>query len=288
MKRMVKIITMVVLTAVIGLAFIPGCDSEDEKTYDINISWEILGFSQCVTTLPEKFGGGQMAFTKMKIYVYENEGDEETVQNPFETPCSDKQTTIYNLERGQYFVVVEAIANHQEQVLPYFEGTATIDVPAENEDKVHPIPLNQNTGSIEVGWGFDNYRQCNDSSVMVSEVKIILVGKDNKYETDPPIPCSEANYLFEDLKWDLYTLTIVGFNEEGEPTHRGTWGSTDADGDSDGDADTDASDAGADSGADTDTDIDTDIDTDGPTLDIRPGSFITSDEAFVVLSKTSE
>ncbi len=241
-----------------------GCDSEDKTTYDVTVYWEIGGIQSCTSSaLGDEFGGVPLQFDEVKITVYENEGDEEAVQDTTTVSCDDKEFTIYSLERGEFFIVLEAMADHQGQYLPYFKGTATVVAPAEG-DESYPISMRLNTGSAEVGWGFDK-GVCSSTGNMVKDVMITLTGINNTVETEK-IPCENAQYLFEELKWDLYTLEVVGLNESSEMTHQGIW--------IDESGDTDEADAGAD-------------DTNEDRLDIRPGSFIGADEAYVKLEPIS-
>ncbi|MCP4606179.1 MAG: hypothetical protein GY847_37645 [Proteobacteria bacterium] len=282
---MTKITTIAFFSAVVlasSLAIVVGCDSEETTTYGITVRWEIGGIPACKSPeLEEKFGGVALEFETIKITVYDDEGDEEPVQNTVSVLCREKEYTIYNLERGEYFVEAEAWATHDDMELPYFLGTETIVVPAADEE-VYPISLRLNSGSVDVAWDFER-GGCQNDWNNVENVIITLRG-DNNTETSDPIPCVENQWSFEGLSWDLYTLTVEGFNEQGEPTHRGVWGNPDSDADADSDTDVEPVDAGADAAIDTDEDTDSPS---GDRLDVRPGSHIRANDALVVLKENS-
>jgi hypothetical protein len=249
MKRLT--IPAMVIALVTTTMVLSNCDSEDSATYDATVAWTINKFQVCTFTLPPKLGGS-LDFDTIEITVYKNEKDIENGKDPvmegLETDCSKLDYTIKNIDRGNYFVVLKAMATYDGMTLPYFIGSSELVVPSEEPTEVE---LTMNSASLTVGWDFDR-GFCDGNGV--EEIQATLEGE-SKTKTSGKIPCTDETYTFEDLTWGDYSLEVEGFNAKGEVTHRGSYIAEASE-------DTGEADAGGD-----------DAGTDDPNLlDIRPGT----------------
>ncbi len=220
MKRLSILMVAAVIVTVSALLF--SCDSEEKKTYEVTVTWEIGGIPSCESSpLPADFGGEPLNFDEIAVTVYDDEKDiakgKAPIMEGLKTDCSDMEYTIEDIDRGSYFVVIEAIATHDGETLPYFKGRTEIDVP---NDEPTAVSLSKNTGSINVGWSFENLRMCGSNDV--EEVKIILKSEGDTMESDP-IPCDDGDYTFEGLDWDFYELQVEGMDSGGDVIFKGTY-----------------------------------------------------------------
>jgi len=266
MKRITIMIMAIFVAAALMVTL--SCDTEEEETHSVTVKWDIGGVPSCKSEWDREDEHISLSFDKVRITVFENKGDSEPVHDAITVECSEHQYTVHQLERGTYHVQIEAMADFQGQYLPYFEGSLEIVAPA--DDTEYAASLRLSTGSVEVEWGFER-GQCNSSRNMVKNVIITLEGTDvsNMIESES-ISCEQAQYSFEDMTWDLYKLTVEGFNEAGELTHRGIY------------EEDDLGESGPHS--DTNTGADTAVDSNRDNLlDIRPGTHIAADQAYVTL-----
>ena len=256
------------IASVTTAVLLPSCDSEDSASYEATVAWEIGGLPTCTSSeLSEELGGGVLEFDTIQITVWKDKKDIENeskkpVFEGLKTDCSEMEYTIQKLDRGKYYVVVEAIATHQGVTLPYYKGGEEITVPS---DETTYVSLRVSTGSVTVGWGFDR-GVCGTNHV--EEVEVIF--KNESGGRDPgssgKIPCDEE-YRFDDLAWGFYSLEVKGYDADGKMTHRGSYVAIMG-------PDTGEGDAGTDAGAE-----------DANLLEVRPGDDIKSDVAYVVLQK---
>lgn len=250
------ILTGVALAMVISTLLF-SCDSESKKTYDVDVEWRINRVQECEAIVKD---GGQLNFSEIVITVWDDEDDIAEGKDPIAVEdgidCGDFEYTLSDMDRGKYFVVVEAIADYEGQELPYFQGSEELTVPSDDPTEVD---LYLSVGKVTAVWGFENRRMCGANDV--EEVRAYLrVGSDE--EDSGPIDCELGEFVFENLDWDYYELEIEGMDANGEVTHRGTY-IADVE-------DNPSGDAGDDDAGPEDENL----------LDVRPGSDI---EAFVEL-----
>jgi hypothetical protein len=224
MKRFTVYVFIIIL-------FIPffGCDSENPATYEATVTWNISDIQICRQALPEDYiiegEDSELVFDNVEIKVYDNEGDQETVQEGV-AKCDAFSYTLYGLERGEYFVTVGAIATYDGVTLPYFQGDNNslpdeVDfvVPTEEEEP-YDFTLTLGTGKVTVTWDFEQ-GVCGANGV--SELDVTLTGAQPSHQyAVRKIPCDlEGGLVIEDVEWDVYNILVQGFNGEEQLTHIG-------------------------------------------------------------------
>ncbi len=196
--------------ASIAALWVAGCDSENNKTYDIPISWNIAGAETCVFNLD---ADTVLEFDAVTIDIYDREGDEQPIQDRIEVACSDFGYTITRLERGTYFLELGAWAVDEDgEYLPYFQASDEVRAPAEEENG-YQFGLMLGTGDIEIKWGFANYEWCDGNGVVDMDISLV----------DELVPCTDEMYLLEDQTPGGYTLTIEGLDADGVPVSYGEY-----------------------------------------------------------------
>jgi len=233
-----------ILAAAIFL-FSLGCDSENKKTYEFKGYWTFSGLSDlCQQPLPDAYGGGNLSFDTIVVEVFESEADMEAgeVYRDTTVDCSDGTFTIDDLERGTYFVTVSAMAadptdeivldagvdasveldDDGPEVRAYYQSTEEVVVPSKDDEAVE-FEMKIGTGSIEVTWDFES-GQCNSDWNQVATVSIEVKGQSrgNPYDSGE-LDCTDSKWKVDDLPWDVYSVTIEGFDEDGNKTHEGAF-----------------------------------------------------------------
>lgn len=150
---------LLLMAAMVVLPLVSGCDSEEEKTYELTVGWNISGFNTCQTFLPVgQYAQDEITFTQVKINIYEDETATETVQSTITADCLFYEQEIKGLDRGSYFVTVDAYGDYDGQELAFFHGESTASVPGDNNTL--NIPLTVGLGQIAVNWGFNSVFTC--------------------------------------------------------------------------------------------------------------------------------
>lgn len=230
----------------IGLMF--GCDSESKKTYEFTGIWTFSGQPRlCKQYLSDDYGGGELEFDEIVIKVYENEKSQEEGDVLVEetVPCSAGSFTIDDLARGTYIVNVQAMAmdpvieeedaltdagtgeeeeteSSEREVRAYYESTKEVVVPPKEDEQVK-FSMEWGTGSIEVNWSFVNGLMCGAAMNNVEKVEVEIIGeKSGDSYNSEKLDCTEGSWKAEDLIWDEYTITVLGYNEDGDQTHVGS------------------------------------------------------------------
>ncbi len=197
--------------AIFGLAasfVVAGCDSEDNKTYDVPISWTIGGAELCSALVTPT---ETVEFDNVTITVYKNEGDEDAMDGPFTVPCSDFNTAIPRLDRGNYWVLVEAWGEYDDMELPLYSEAKAVKAPAQDDDG-YTFVLVQSKAKIEVTWDFE-IGMCGANDV--EDVQIGMVEEE--------IPCDDGVYTIEDLSgFQSYTVEVEGLDSDGETVLSGS------------------------------------------------------------------
>ena len=225
---------------------IAGCHSDDSTTYDFKGVWLFSDLPEvCSQTLPTSLGGGTLKFETIRVRVFSS----ETAVDPIKTvsvPCSEGYFVVEDLNRGSYFVKVEAMAEDPVEVPPsieesdtgdlnddsdnfvpeiraYYLGTSVVVVP-NSYDEVIEFDMKINKGSIEVTWDFEA-GSCAGDWNNVKNVNITLKGTSSLNNHDSgQLACDQKgqSYLFDKLNWDVYTITVTGFDPNNKETHIGT------------------------------------------------------------------
>ncbi|HUT77896.1 MAG TPA: hypothetical protein VM285_09435, partial [Polyangia bacterium] len=195
-----------------GLLVAAGCDSEDTKTYDVPIAWNIAGGqgATCVGTLNGPGGSEQVEFDKMAITVYDADDETTPIQQTVEVNCADYQYTISRLDRGSYVVELGAMAEYDGDRLPYYQAEIEIEAPA-GADNYEAVLL-QGKGRIAVSWSFANNKMCGPNGV--AEVAVSLA-------TDERVPCEDGQFIVENLYWSDYSISAIGYDADDTATWSG-------------------------------------------------------------------
>jgi hypothetical protein len=210
---------MAVIIGALAWATCAGCDSEDNKKYDVDIFWQIAGADVC-TANPGVGTVGTLEFAKVRIDVYEDEDSETTIQS-IEADCSDFSYTIEGLKRGKYWVRVNAMAQLEEddEPLPYYQAEAEIKAPSKAElAKGYKFALEVGKATVEVRWGFEEIGYtCTDYDVEDVDISI----------ADEVAPCYDEDngqkYIVEDVSWNNYTIAIDGLDADGNVVAHGDY-----------------------------------------------------------------
>ena len=238
-----KRFTAAILTALfIGQS---GCDSESNATYEFSGVWLVARQAEvCEMSMPAFRGGGYLEFDDIVVSVYKSDKDETPVATET-VSCSAGSFTVDGLARGSYFVKVEAMAQDPSSddieldtdmdasvddivtedpvTRAYYVGTGTVTVPSGSEEE-EEFELSINTGSIEVGWDFDKGACASDwNNVSTIQVELTAASSSRNDQDSGSIACdiNGQTYLFEELDWDVYNVTITGYDPDGVKTHTG-------------------------------------------------------------------
>jgi hypothetical protein len=197
-----------------GLLVAAGCDSEDTKTYDVVVTWNVSGGQGdvCAGTLSGPGVSEQVVFDKVAITVYSAADDATPIQQTVEVNCADYQYTIPRLDRGSYIVALGAMAEFDGERLPYYQAEIEITAPAGSDS--YEAVLLQGKGKIAVSWSFADNKMCGPNGV--AEVAVSLA-------TDERVPCEDGELVIEDLYWSEYSVSATGYDEEGNATHSGDY-----------------------------------------------------------------
>jgi hypothetical protein len=230
---MMRLRTMMVAFAVMASVFsTPGCDSEDEVSYDVDVEWTIGGMPSCESTTlnyiqdylldPSLDPADQrFIFDEMEIKVYESEEDAEKDAEPIReetVACDNFSYEISGLDRGEYYVTVGAMANYDGVTLPYFQSSGKVTAPPA-DDKTYEFQLSLGKGTVNVTWGFAK-GVCGGNGVKT--VNISLTNREGDERPFNNVSCDQlSGEIIPDVEWDMYTVEIEGFDETGKMTHSG-------------------------------------------------------------------
>jgi hypothetical protein len=229
MRKAITFIQAVVIAA--GILVFWGCDSENDKTYDVTIEWLISDMPGCesasLSWLPEELQDPAVAGTvdnklivdEIELKVFEEQGDTEPIRNLTLT-CngSNNSYIISSLDRGTYYVTLDGMATYDDVTLPYFQGSAEIVAPS---DENTVIPLRIVDGSAKVMWRFPDGTMCNANGV--DKVSVSLIGElRGKVYTAPNVPCDDGVVVKDGVQWDIYHTELEGYNASNTLTHTGS------------------------------------------------------------------
>lgn len=205
-----KKIKMMLAALLATAAMAGGCDSEDEKTYDLTVGWNINGFEICSSNLPEtQFAQSEVVFTTVQVNVYEDETKAQSVQAPISVPCAQFATQITRLPRGKYYVTLDAYADYDGDVIPFFQGEKEVSIPKDGDSIT--IPLVAGTGEILVYWQFSGGKTCGvDMAGEVTDVAIFVNGQQTK------TTCGSGQVLLPDIAMGTsYTVSAQALDASG-------------------------------------------------------------------------
>jgi hypothetical protein len=157
--------------------------------------------------------------------------------------CEEGSFVVGDLKRGAYFVKVEALVEYpwfsitgeadagestdlevsDPQIQAFYVGSDTVVMPTSSDEPVK-FDMRINRGSIEVTWGF-NQGDCSSEENNVEKVSVALISSSSINNVDSgKLDCDIEGqaYLFKDLSWDTYTVTITGFDKNGTETFFGS------------------------------------------------------------------
>jgi hypothetical protein len=222
MKKVVNILAILLVGTCIVMA---GCEDDEVSTHDVTIGWNISNMDVCSQRLEGDYlvpdAGPDLIFNDVVVQLYENQGDDDSFDRATED-CNSFQTTFHNLERGDYFVTVEAMADYDGVELPYFQSDpddGNIVVPSVG-DEPYDFRLELGTGKVMIEWGFEKgVCSAND----VSKLHITLQGgKSHHSHVNENVLCDSAEWLVEGVEWDTYSIEIEGYAADGTRTLSGS------------------------------------------------------------------
>ncbi len=224
----------------VSLLVSTSCDSEDESTYNVTVVWTIGGQKGiCEQPLAAVYGGGTLFFDNVDVKVYKSDKDKQE-NKPYRNAspaCSDGSFIIEDIERGTYIVTLEAMAEDPDSAIDlsdaglvdeappetraYYVAEERITVPAaDGEDYTFSLIMGQ--GAITVSWDFVEGGLC-----AVNEVHHVVVSIDGAQSEDDSgdILCDQGQFSFDDVEWDVYDVSVEGFDSNGNQTHYGEFDS---------------------------------------------------------------
>ncbi len=218
-----------------------GCGDDSTKTYSFTGVWSFSG-QKAVCSQPVP--GGTVEFSSIRASVYNDEGDIEKGNAPVETvsvSCDEGMFVVEDLDRGSYYVLVEAMAqdpvvepegdagvddSSERETRAYYVSSETVVIPASGDEKIE-FEMKMNNGSIKVTWDFAEGGSCSSDWNNVAKVDVELEGTHSiNNQSSGKIACNTSGkqeYLFEDLDWDTYTVTVTGYDSKGAETHTGSF-----------------------------------------------------------------
>jgi hypothetical protein len=208
MTRRCKWLTGLLFTSVLLLF---GCDEEVNENYDLTVRWNISGMPLCRTWLPaDEFDRDDLTFDVVEISVYADETAQTAIQPPVRVSCEDFQYTIPRLERGRYYVIVDALTQWADQEVAFFSGADSVAV--NQKGATMDIPLIIGTGEVRVIWRFESGRIC--GAVSAGEVKQIEVTMDQQIAT---AACGDGQLMLTGVPaGGEYTIEALALSADGE------------------------------------------------------------------------
>lgn len=185
---------------------IVACNTESTQTYDLNIEWTIGGSKDCNAS----FNKEDVALVGIEIALYESEADAQSGTGPIEKSnamCASNTHQVSRLQRGKYWVTVQAIGRIDGRDLPLYEGVQKVSVPVV-DDKTVRFTLIQATGEILMEWNFP--RLCGFATA--NEVASVEISSSFDSIT---VPCTDGSYTFEDVIAGEYEITMTALDIKG-------------------------------------------------------------------------
>ena len=195
------------------------CDEDaDVKSHDVTVRWNISNLETCSQTLPQDLAGpdgGVLEFESVRVRLYNSIDDTELLRDAYES-CDAFSYTVYDLEEGSYFVTLGAMATYDGVTLPYFQSNpddGEIISPAP-DDEPYDFTLSLGRGTVVVSWEFGKPGLCAGNGV--STLHIVLEGRQSahRYEVSE-VMCEAGQYEFIDVAWDVYRVSVEGYDESG-------------------------------------------------------------------------
>ncbi len=256
------------------------CDSGDTSVHEATVIWTISGFPSCTMSAGAAHNDIILNIESVQISVYGSKqayesGTAEPVLSGLSTPCTAYEYAIQDLKRGNYYVVLEGMVTFEGETWPFFIGGAPLVVPS--EDSVE-VALTRNSGSLEVGWGFEG-GNCANNWINVQNIIATVTPTAGAPISSGQIPCTDSQYLFSGLDWGDYTLVVDGYDPTGLRSFHGEYVAPNQP------AGTDTGippDAGVETGTDTGQAQDTNL------IRILPGKHIAGRDAYIVLREVVE
>ena len=192
-NRISKITMKMFVLAILAFAFASGgCDSEESESHNLTVRWNISGIPQCQTVLPaDQYAQTDLLFETIEINVYEDDTQTVAVQPPIRVACSALEATITRLPRDTFYITVDAYANYQNQVIPFFQGATSVSVPVANN--VVDIPLLVGKGKIVVDWTFS--KTC--GVTQAGEIANVAISLDGQPPTT--VICGDGQIVLENI-----------------------------------------------------------------------------------------
>lgn len=224
MKKIISPLMIALLT--LGFATFAGCDSEDDnESFDITVSWDIAGSTDCAISFNEH----NVVLDTVTIKVYENrdqmlldvagQAGNEPLYTGNAIPCSAASHVISGLQRGTYFVKIDGFDQLEGDAAPLAymqQERADIVVPPAT-DAPYNFGLNKGTSIMTVKW--DMQGTC--ESTGIANVNVTMT--DSKNQVFPagnqPVDCKLGELTLQQLPWETYTLNVVGLDAAGLETH---------------------------------------------------------------------
>ncbi len=205
-------ITVFMCLALIPLWFATGCDSEEEKTYEVTVYWQIDNKSACKVFLNDA-DDAPINFAAVEVKIYKGKGKQVLVYEKNNLECTTYEHTLEGddaLSEGTYQVEVLAYADYEDLYLPYYQAEGEIRVPS--DDRRDIFNMTQGTGEVHVEWGFER-GTCGSNEV--NDIDIVLESTSGPFNTieQTGLDCDhEGGFTFTGVAWDSYILKLTAYN----------------------------------------------------------------------------
>lgn len=226
MKSISRSLLVIAATTVFAL----GCDTEGEKHYEITVGWNISGQQTCKAILisPETGEPETVDLEAVVVTVYKDKNyrlaptpqDARVTQS--QGACQHGEIVLQDLQRGNYWVTVEAFAQLESdsKAYPYYFGEGALKVPGPANETTN-FTLAVGKGDILVDWYFEPKEKCPANGTM--KLAMTAGSGINNYSSKEKIECdADGGMLVTGKSWDTYQLTLETYDENNRLTHRGT------------------------------------------------------------------
>ena len=165
----------------------------------------------CRAYLPEgEFAQDDVVFDSVEINIYEDETAETAIQPPVSVPCETFSYTIARLDRGSYYVTVDALTDWDGDELAFFTGATTVAV--SGDDATADVNLAVGKGDVRVIWRFASGLICGaDQAGEVTNI-VVTMG-----DMEMAAACGDGQVIFASVPpGSDYIISGTALSKDGE------------------------------------------------------------------------